>query len=78
MSKRYYEDRERERKDGGMLREEGSVANMPKEIKYHEWPSDSKYLDEFLPGNLDTISGIDSQIREDIDGARRHRSRSKY
>ncbi len=78
MAKRYYES-EAEKKNFGMLNySTSSVANMPQEVKYHEWPSSEKYLNEMLPANTDNITGVNSQMSEDVRGAKKHRSNNKY
>ena len=79
MAKRYYEEKRQESRDGGMLNENrGAVANMPQDIKYHDWPRGEMYLGEAVPELNDKISGINSQMSEDVNGAKRHRSHNKY
>jgi hypothetical protein len=78
MAKRHYES-ETEKHNFGMLGyDHGEVANMPQAVKYHEWPSSEKYLDEALPANTDNIIGVDRQMSEDVRGAKKHRSNKKY
>jgi hypothetical protein len=51
---------------------------MPQDIKYHDWPRGEMYLGEAVPELNDKISGINSQMSEDVNGAKRHRSHNKY
>lgn len=68
--------RRQEREDFSMISEDKSAcANMPQSVKYHEWPSNRDYASYNLD---DTIHGIDKQERADVDGARRHKAKSKY
>lgn len=79
MPKRFHEGstyaghdkrRMQEIQDGHMLNEDHSaIANMPQEVKMHEWPSVHEYLPEELN---DTISGIDRQIGMDIGQRNKH------
>jgi hypothetical protein len=80
MAKRYYEqEKAREARDGGMLNADmGAVANMPQTVKYHDWPSSEKYFGEAVPALNDKISGVNSQMSEDVRGAKKHRSHNKY
>lgn len=70
------ERRAEERRDFAMLSEDHSAcANLPQQVKYHEWPKAPHYSDYNLN---DSISGIDKQIREDEAQARRHMQPGKY
>jgi len=84
MAKRFYSGdyagyegrKSQEREDGSMLREDrGAVANLPQDVKYHSWPSANNYQ---VYNVGDTIKTIDSQISEDSNGTKRHRSKNKY
>lgn len=56
--------RRREIEDGNMLNENHSaIANMPQEVKYHNWPSNPFGARYRLN---DSIVGIDVQIRDDM------------
>ena len=78
MAKRYYEGPEAKR-DGGLLNnDESAVALMPQTVKYHAWPSSEKYFGGDVPAMNDSIQGINAQMAEDVRGAKKHRSDSKY
>jgi hypothetical protein len=78
MAKRYYES-ETEKHNFGMLGyDKSAVANMPQAVKYHDWPSSEKYLNEALPANTDNITGVNAQMAEDVRDAKRRRSNKKY
>ncbi len=69
-------ERNREARDFSMLSEDHSaIANMPKEIKYHEWPKANMYANSDLD---DTIRGVDKQMNEDGSQMARHKAKSKY
>lgn len=67
-SKRYYEEKKQERKDGGMIGSSGGIANMPQDVKYHAWPTAGTYLNET---HDDTIKDIDQQINENNSGMKK-------
>lgn len=76
--KRFYSESEKqlESRDSGMLSDDKSaIANMPQDVKYHEWPRSASYAQYEL---TDTIAGVDAQMRDDAAGAKRHRSKTKY
>ena len=71
-----YGSRDGRREDSMMLREDRSApANLPQDVKYHAWPKNRRYANYYLD---DTIRGVDNQIREDEDGAARHRGGNKW
>jgi len=80
MAKRFYEEEKaRQARDGEMLNADmGAVANMPRSVKYHDWPTSEKYLGEAVPELNDKITGVNAQMSEDVRGAKKHRSHSKY
>lgn len=68
--------RRQEMEDSGMIREDHkATANLPQEVKYHDWPKTRNYHDYGLD---DTIRGIDRQENEDNSGMERHMQRGKY
>lgn len=74
MSKDHYSGmeprRRQEMQDAGMLHEDHrAVANLPQDVKYHDWPGDRRgYLDGYLN---DDISGINRQMAQDEGQAKR-------
>ena len=68
--------RYQEMRDAGMIREDHSAtANLPQEVKYHDWPENHSYENYGLD---DTIRGIDKQEREDVNDMKRHLQPGKY
>jgi len=71
----YDDRREMEARDSRMISEDHSaMANLPQQpvMKYYPRNDYERYdLD-------DTQSGIDRQMNDDVRGAKRHRSKSKY
>lgn len=65
-----------EKIDGGMLNEDRSaIANMPQDVKYHEWPGMGQYAQYSLNDN---IFGVNDQMRSDVSGLMRRKAKSKY
>jgi hypothetical protein len=57
--------RKHEHDDGRMISEDHSaIANLPQDVKYHEWPKAGGYTPE---GIDDTIKGINRQLDSDSD-----------
>lgn len=76
MAKKRHYEQALEARDSQMISADmNACANLPKDVKYHAWPSSGEMMSYSLN---DTISGIDGQTRADISGAKRHRSKSKY
>lgn len=72
----YDDKKRREMTDGSMIHEDRSaIANLPQDVKYHEYPKAGYFVGEYLN---DTKSGIDHQ--ENVDGKqmRRHMQPEKY
>ena len=72
----YDDKKRREMTDGSMIYEDrGAIANLPQDVKYHEYPKTGFYAGESLN---DTGSGIDHQ--ENVDGKkmRSHLQPEKY
>lgn len=70
------DERKMEKRSGAMLHEDHrAIANMPQDVKYHEWPSARMYLNTHLD---DTIEGIEHQQMGDIQVANRHKPKSMY
>ena len=68
--------RHQEMKDAGMIQEDHSAtANLPQQVKYHDWPKADHYTDYGLD---DTIRGIDKQEDMDERQMKRHMQRGKY
>lgn len=64
------------RSSAGMISEDkGAIANMPQAVKYVAYPKYRVGMDE---GIDDTISKIDRQMDEDVNGARRHMKPTSY
>ena len=86
--KRYYDremfagekmTNEMNRADGSMMiGESNAFAHMPQEVIMKPYPSVYGYPDTRLMNNSDNMAGIDDQIGSDMDGAKRHRSKTKY
>lgn len=71
----YDAKRRQELEDSGMIHEDHSaVANLPQEVMMKPWPK-RPYLDYELD---DTIREVDDQMGDDVRGARKHRSKTKY
>jgi hypothetical protein len=78
MARKYGMDprRHQEMKDAGMIQEDHSAtANLPQQVKYHDWPKADHYTDYGLD---DTIRGIDKQEDMDERQMKRHMQRGKY
>lgn len=62
--------RRQEKMDAGMINEDHkSCANLPQGIVYREYPKGPQWMPD---GRLDdTLAGIDSQIGQDMGGARK-------
>ncbi len=68
--------RRREFEDSRMINEDrNAIANLPQDVKYHEWPGDFK---GYNPDLDDTQSGIDYQIKEDSKRDKKGRFPEKY
>jgi hypothetical protein len=68
--------RYQEMRDAGMIQEDHSAtANLPQEVKYHDWPENHSYENYGLD---DTIRGVDKQEREDVNDMKRHLQPGKY
>lgn len=68
--------RRREIEDGNMLNENHSaIANMPQEVKYHDWPASPIGASYNLN---DDIRGIDNQMRDDLRGEKKGEMPEKY
>jgi hypothetical protein len=72
--KKFYDAMESRRKsemrDAGMLSDDKSaIANMPQNVRYHDWPGSYRGLDSYLN---DDISGINNQMEMDDRGARKN------
>lgn len=87
--KRFYESRdfyagrqatnEQNRADGSMMVEENlGMALLPQDVIIKAYPNPYQYPDNRLMTNSDNMLGIDAQIGGDMDGARKHRSKTKY
>jgi len=90
-SSEHYRDREEyaghdqmnemNREDGSMIMErsgEYEMAHMPQMVIMKPYPKVYRYPDEQLMANSDNVRGIDDQMNEDMSGARKHHSRTKY
>lgn len=77
--KRFYKKESQQmmqKRDAGMISEDRSAcANLPQQVIQKEWPRTSYFDHSELN---DKISGIDRQMDADVNGASRHRSKSKY
>lgn len=70
---------EMNREDGSMMVNDGSgMAHMPHMVIMKPYPKVYRYPDEQLMANSDNVRGIDDQMNEDMSGARKHHSRTKY
>ena len=70
------DERKMEKRSGAMLHEDHrAIANMPQDVKYHEWVSERPYLNTHLD---DTISGIEHQQGGDLSVANHHKPKSMY
>lgn len=68
--------RYQEMRDAGMINEDHSAtANLPQQVKYHDWPKARHYHDYGLD---DTIRGIDRQMDEDNYEMEKHLQPGKY
>lgn len=68
--------RKSEMRDGGMLTDDKSaIANMPQNVRYHDWGGNYKGFDSNLD---DTISGINKQMDMDEAEAKRHNMPKKW
>ena len=68
--------RKQEREDGSMISEDRKAcANLPQEVKYHDWPTNATKPNYKLD---DTGRGIDKQEREDGDKMNKHLQPGKY
>ena len=68
--------RKAEDRDGGMLSEDmNAIANMPQEVRYHEWPK-VQYNNDYDIN--DGIRGIDNQMRDDMSKEKKGRFPEKY
>jgi hypothetical protein len=67
MAKRYYDDK---------MNKGSGFANMPTNVVQKEYPN--PYGDINTPEQDDTITGIDSQIKEDNSQARKNKTNKKY
>lgn len=80
--KRYYgsikerPERKMERKDSSIISEDKSKwANLPQDVIHKDWPKAPYGADYELD---DTISGVNSQISDDVSQMRKQKSKSKY
>jgi hypothetical protein len=67
--------------DGSMIVERGGMhemAHMPQMVIMKPYPKVYHYPDEQLMANSDNAKGIDDQMNEDMSGAQRFHSRTKY
>lgn len=67
--------------DGSMIMVHGGeheMAHLPQQVIMKPYPKVYHYPDEPLMANSDNVRGIDDQMNEDMSGAKRHHSRSKY
>jgi hypothetical protein len=70
------ERRRQEMKDAGMITEDhNAIANMPQEVRYHDWPGNYRNFDADID---DTISGINRQMDMDESTAKRHNVPKKW
>jgi len=87
--KRFYESRdfyagrqatnEQNRADGSMMMEDNlGMANLPQNVIIKAYPNPYEYPDNRLMTDSDNMMGINAQISGDMDGARKHRSKTKY
>lgn len=76
MYEGHNERRKQEMQDGGMIVEDHkAIANMPQEVRYHDWPGKYQGLD----GDLnDTISGINQQLDKDESGMKKNNVPKKW
>jgi len=66
----------REIEDGNMINENHSeIANMPQEVRYHDWPASPIGTRYYLN---DDIRGIDNQMKDDLKGEKRGMYPEKY
>jgi hypothetical protein len=72
--KRYY-DKKMSARDGAMISGKLGIALMPTEVMMKYYPKDGSYLPENLN---DGMSGIDKQMRDDVTGAMKDLSDTKY
>jgi len=76
MAKKRHYEQALEARDSHMLSADMSAcANMPQTVKYHAWPTSGAMMDYSLN---DDIGGIDAQMRSDVSGAKRQKSKNKY
>ncbi len=80
MGEGYYagpDPRQRESlEDSHMIHEDHrAVANLPQDVKYHEWPH-AMYAQ--YPNLDDSAIGIDDQMRRDHNRMRKHEVAEKY
>lgn len=70
------ERRKQEMRDAGMITEDkNAIANMPQDVRYHDWPGNYRNFDADID---DTIKGINKQMDMDDNVAKKYNVPKKW